>query len=205
LTGIAAIVTGHMALGRIKKSGGVLQGRGIALAGLIIGYFFTVVFVIVIGVLASFGFVAGSTAFNKAKHVSAMASAMAVESAVQNFHMDYGTLPAEGSTDMTVDTAGDVKLLEVLLGMNSTVNPRSIQFLSVREGKDNKDGIVYTPDGQGVAGLFDPWGRGYQVRMDLDYDGKIDVGGITLENRQVVVWSIGPDGEADTADDVRTW
>ncbi len=34
----AAIICGHMALSRIKKSGGQLQGYGLALAGLIIGY-----------------------------------------------------------------------------------------------------------------------------------------------------------------------
>jgi hypothetical protein len=38
LTGIPAVICGHMALGEIKKSGGALGGDGLALAGLIMGY-----------------------------------------------------------------------------------------------------------------------------------------------------------------------
>ena len=36
--GIPAVICGHMASGRIKRSGGLLAGRGLALAGLITGY-----------------------------------------------------------------------------------------------------------------------------------------------------------------------
>ncbi|MGB2754330.1 MAG: DUF4190 domain-containing protein [Phycisphaerae bacterium] len=38
LAGIPAVITGHMALGRIKRSAGTLAGRGLAIAGLILGY-----------------------------------------------------------------------------------------------------------------------------------------------------------------------
>jgi len=38
VTGIPAVITGHMALGRIKRSVGALAGRGLAIAGLIVGY-----------------------------------------------------------------------------------------------------------------------------------------------------------------------
>jgi len=55
--GIAAIVTGHMALGRIKMSG--QGGRGMAIIGLILGYLSIVGWIIVIltGGLAIFGMV----------------------------------------------------------------------------------------------------------------------------------------------------
>ena len=36
--GIPAVICGHMACGRIKRSGGLLAGQGLALAGLITGY-----------------------------------------------------------------------------------------------------------------------------------------------------------------------
>ena len=36
--GIVAVVLGHMALNQINRSGGMLGGRGQAMAGLIIGY-----------------------------------------------------------------------------------------------------------------------------------------------------------------------
>jgi len=38
LAAIPAVITGHMALGRIKRSVGTLAGRGLAIAGLILGY-----------------------------------------------------------------------------------------------------------------------------------------------------------------------
>jgi len=39
LFGLAAVIFGHLALSRIKKSGGALTGRKQAMAGLVLGYF----------------------------------------------------------------------------------------------------------------------------------------------------------------------
>ena len=39
-TAIPAVICGHLSLGRIRQSRGALTGRGMAIAGLIIGYFF---------------------------------------------------------------------------------------------------------------------------------------------------------------------
>jgi hypothetical protein len=38
LTGIPAIILGHMALGEINRSGGMQDGRGMAITGLVFGY-----------------------------------------------------------------------------------------------------------------------------------------------------------------------
>jgi hypothetical protein len=38
LTGIPAVICGHIALNQINQSGGVQEGRGFAIAGLILGY-----------------------------------------------------------------------------------------------------------------------------------------------------------------------
>ena len=38
LTAIPAVICGHMALGQIKRSGGVMRGHGMAVAGLVLGY-----------------------------------------------------------------------------------------------------------------------------------------------------------------------
>jgi len=37
-TGIPAVICGHLALGKIKRSAGALKGSGLAIAGLILGY-----------------------------------------------------------------------------------------------------------------------------------------------------------------------
>ena len=39
LTAISAVICGHLALERIKRSEGILSGRGMAIAGLALGYF----------------------------------------------------------------------------------------------------------------------------------------------------------------------
>src|SRR5690606_12612468 len=38
LSGMAAIITGHMALSAIRRSGGALTGSGMSITGLIFGY-----------------------------------------------------------------------------------------------------------------------------------------------------------------------
>jgi competence protein ComGC len=52
LFAIPAVICGHMAMGRIKRSGGTLRGHGLALAGLITGYL-SIVLIPVIALLAA--------------------------------------------------------------------------------------------------------------------------------------------------------
>lgn len=52
LTGIPAIICGHMALGKIKKSQGSLGGRGMAITGLILGYV-SILLTLVVAALAA--------------------------------------------------------------------------------------------------------------------------------------------------------
>ncbi len=134
-----------------------------------------------------------------------LSTAIAIESAVNSFLTEYGAMPNPGIADATILTSTDTDLLHVLLGMEDDMNKRSIKFLSVREGKENRNGLVYAKDGRSVVGLFDPWGGGYNVRLDLDSDQKINARGKTLNNRRVAVWSNGPDRKSGTKDDVETW
>ena len=151
ISGIPAIITGHMALGRIKKSGGILQGHGKAVAGLVLGYIFSALF-FVLAVLAGAGFAASNSAITTARRLTAMATAVAIESAVNNYLTEYGTLPHAGTSDATIVTSTDTDLLHVLLGMEGAMNKRSIKFLSVREGRENKNGLIYASDGRSVIG-----------------------------------------------------
>jgi prepilin-type processing-associated H-X9-DG protein len=54
LAAIPAVITGHMALGRIKRSAGALGGRGMAIAGLILGYASIVVMIAAIVLFFTF-------------------------------------------------------------------------------------------------------------------------------------------------------
>lgn len=52
LAGIPAVICGHTALSRIKRSGGVLQGNGLAIGGLVTGYL-SIALIPLIGILAA--------------------------------------------------------------------------------------------------------------------------------------------------------
>ena len=176
------------------------------------------VVIAIIAVLAAAGFAAGNAAIQKAKKVTALASATALESAVNNFFNEYGTMPVDGTTDVTVqtDSAEGIRLLEVLLGLEGSsgtiLNTRGVKFLSVKEGKSKRNGLIYDASGNGIEGLYDPWGGPYNVILDLDYDERVDPdtaasASARLNGRRVAVWSDGADfeGSNKAGDDVKTW
>jgi type II secretory pathway pseudopilin PulG len=74
LTGIPAIICGHVALSRIKRSGGSESGSGRAMAGLIMGYL-TSVGIVPIAILASLAVPAFSKIQEKANQTKAMNNA----------------------------------------------------------------------------------------------------------------------------------
>jgi prepilin-type N-terminal cleavage/methylation domain-containing protein len=193
------------------KTHSVRADRGFTLIELL-------VVIAIIAVLAGVGFSAGSSAIQKAKKTTCLAAATSIEGAVANFYTEYGSMPSSLTSDTTVktnETAG-INLLKTLLGMDTVLNPRSIKFLSAKEGKANKNGLIYDASGNNITGMFDPWGGPYNVILDLDYDEKL-VGvkpkgtgsaAATLNGRRVAVWSDGADGVSATGkatDDVKTW
>ena len=175
----------------------------------------------IIMVLAAAGYEAAMKAIETARRATCLATCTAVESAVNNFYNEYGILPKELNDDPAVplNTKTDVEFLNVLLGLQETSNPelnyRKIRFLSVKEGKNKKNGLIYSSSGTSVTGLFDPWGGPYYVMLDGNYDEIIKVKPAaattetTLRGRRVAVWSNGADCVngigGKTNDDVITW
>jgi type IV pilus assembly protein PilA len=180
------------------------------------------VVIAIIAVLAGAGFAAGNAAIQKAKKTTAMATAIALESAVNNFYTEYGSMPTSKSEDsVQIDTKdGTNETISALLGTNTTLNPRAIKFLSVKEGKKvgsgGTNGIVYS-GGSGsttVQGIYDPWGGTFKLVIDGDYNEQVrpsPKGGtaVTLNGRRAAAWSDGADGKdaatGKSADDVVTW
>lgn len=181
------------------------------------------VVIAIIAVLAAAGFAAGAAAIQRAKKTTCLATAVAIEAAVNNFITEYGSIPSTAAADETVETdkTTGIDLLTVLLGLETAdppLNTRAVKWLSVKEGKLNGtkgiNGLIYGTDGKSVKGLYDPWGGGYKVRIDSDSDEDDRVttaptagGGVTL-NRRVAAWSDGADGVSgggEAADDVKNW
>ena len=183
------------------------------------------VVITIIAVLAGAGFAAGNAAIQKAKKTTALATCIAIESAVSNFYNEYGSMPTEanGDSDGTPVATTDKELLNILLGQKDEkslkLNPRSIKFLSVKEGKKKLkrgiNGLIYDTAGESVEGLYDPWGGAYYAILDVNYDEKIaaktnkDKVASNLNGRRSAVWSNGADGvnlgDGAIGDDVRTW
>ena len=172
----------------------------------------------IIAVLAAAGFAGVTAAIERARKVTCLSTATAIESAVNNFYTEYGTMPQDGDQDDTLETNTDLDFLNVLLGQEGTgqdvLNTRSIRFLTVREGKGRKNGIIYDAGGTTVQGLYDPWGGSFKVALDMDYDEQLQVQPKasaqreTLNGRRVAVWSDGADGVDEAGkpkDDVKTW
>jgi prepilin-type N-terminal cleavage/methylation domain-containing protein len=187
------------------------------------------VVIAIIAVLASAGFTMGTRAILKARQVTCLATATAVESSVNSFFTEYGSMPMLSITqDTTVATANrapsfDLNFLTIMLGEEvgtSALNSKAIKFLTAREGRNNKDGLIYNSGSAGIVkGLYDPWGGPLLVMLDGDYDERLEVQPAAaatptfLRNRRVAVWSNGADnvtdnksaGRGTVVDDVKTW
>ncbi len=174
----------------------------------------------IIAVLAGGGFAAGNAAIQKAKRTTAMATCIALELAINNFYTEYGTMPKNGlgeNDPKEINTRDDLELLQVLLGLpeGDQLNPRRIKFLTVKQAKNGKDGLVYV--GTTLKELVDPWGRPFFVRLDGNYDETLKVQSAgeqketTLNGKRVAAWTNGADASETTGlggkatDNVKTW
>lgn len=91
LAGIVAVILGHVALSRIKKSGGALGGQGIAIGGLVTGYmssFLILVWVILGGAIFAMRDVAAS-----ARNQQSEADFASFQSALEMYRLTAGTYP----------------------------------------------------------------------------------------------------------------
>lgn len=104
LTGLPAVITGHMGLSAIKKSGGRLKGHGLALAGLIMGYLgFGLIF---IAVLASLAVPAFSMVQQQGLQMKAMNNARQLVIGMKQYAAEH-----EGKYPPTLDTLFEEQIL----------------------------------------------------------------------------------------------
>ena len=182
----------------------------------------TVVILIII-LLFSLLFTAGSGMFERARKVQARNDLTQIVTAVTAYYTEYGKYPGT-VTDNTTDayfgsgtppagctsyTSND-KLLNVLRNITSdsnavALNPRQIVFISPTNAKTGtlpRGGISQSA---GTVGQYmDPWGSQYAVALDTTYDNQIgtanpysDTDGSAGESpvRQgVIAYSFGKNG-----------
>jgi len=180
------------------------------------------VVIAIIMVLAAAGFAVGTGVLNKARKLKAENTATAIDQAVNMFYSEYGGFPTNNEGNpitITSGSAGGIELLNALLGNDTTLNPRGMSFLSVKEGKARGetggiDGLVTETSGA-VRGLYDPWGNPYTVVMDGAFEGVLEftptgiegASQVRLNGRRVAVYSpaVTPGDTATQRDMVKTW
>jgi prepilin-type N-terminal cleavage/methylation domain-containing protein len=170
------------------------------------------VVITIIAALAALSFAGVMSALKKAKITKGKVAASNLVQAVNAFYSEYGRLPDLGDK-VTTDEGEGVQLISILLAEDGTEeeNPRGLNFLTIQEGQGKKGGLYYGSGGGGatVQGLFDPFGEPYTVVLNTEYEDTLtfQMGGKTfnLRGEQVAVFSVGPDLEEGTRDDITSF
>lgn len=133
LTAIPAVICGHLALGKIKRSAGAQSGGGLAIAGLVTGYFGF--FIIGIAVLAGLAAPLVIRQRKKADQTEAISNARSFGVALFEFKEEYGSYP----DDATAKAVADATETEKVTG--STANDRFRQL--IRAGITPSEWVFY--------------------------------------------------------------
>lgn len=186
LTGIPAIICGHLAGRRIAQSQGRIGGSGMALAGFVLGCLSTLAWIAggilvyrkVNGVIGRVG--------EKTAEVQTRIWVYAVESRIDEYYRIMGAWPTpQRIRGEEIDPASTLIALEAQA-------PRENQIPNDRI----RNGV-----------LVDHWNRPLHLAVDLDGDGSVLSGAGQIDDTSVLVWSDGPNGrnEFGSGDDIRSW
>ena len=157
LSGIAAIITGHMALGAIKRSGGFIKGTGMAITGLVTGYIS--ILILPIAFLAGLAAPVILKQRQAADRVEAINNVKMLNLALIEFDNDYGSFPSDelakkepsfaGFTGPGVlkqlEAAGCVKDLNHLLSVRGAPDAKWYYFPGVSTSGDPARPVLITP------------------------------------------------------------
>src|SRR5262245_42882475 len=163
------------------------------------------VVIAIIAILIGLLFPAFRAVQDQARKTQAKNDLTQIVNAVNAYYTDYGKYPIAGTTDTTFGPGGapatNQTLFNPLRGLDATVNPRQVVFISpafVKDPSNPRSGI-----GTAVANAgqyFDPWGTNYVVRIDGGYDNQLpnpftaDTGaGPGTLAVGVIAWSLGKD------------
>ncbi len=183
------------------------------------------VVVSIIALLAGGSVAAYGKVMNLVKKNASQKICVEVASAVSSYFADYERFPTSststGADIMIDDTSSDGEFLGILNASGETqYNPRHLKYIEgMQQAKFTNgqwvNGINFE-DNPDAPTLTDPWGKGYKVVMDGDFDGKMEnpeLGGSgtanppqTIRGKKCLVYGAGPDGNYDTwSDNPKSW
>ena len=161
------------------------------------------VVIAIIGILAGLVFPALGTVRNNAKKSKASSECQSLKTAIVMYESEFSCWPANvSSKDALVSGSNYVTMCKILTGMNT----KKMVFYEVGVGYDENKGIL------------DPWGRPYQVALDVNFDNILtesnipaikavnSVNGRSGQNlrSRVAVYSFGVNENENNSSDVNT-
>jgi len=161
------------------------------------------VVIVIIAVLMALAFPVFQGVQNQARRAQARNDLVQIVTAVNAYYAEYGRYPLTPATlaDTTYGvTPTNEQLFNELRSVAALQNPRAIVFLSppdVKDGNKPRAGISSAPATAGQ--YFDPWGKPYMIRIDTDYDNRVNnpysqnAGNAPLLRSGVIAWSFGKD------------
>jgi prepilin-type N-terminal cleavage/methylation domain-containing protein len=172
--------------------------RGFTLIELLVTI--SIVALLVTGAFSAFGFV-----MEKARKTDARNACMTIINGIEQFQNEYQRLPEPTSYNKGQDTDSSTEpsenLINILMARDDQQNPRKHNTLGDIKPATMKNGAPaggLNEEGES-SGLYDPWGNVYQVRLDHDYDEKVEnpndkqtsEGGTTTLRKQCIAWTEG--------------
>jgi len=136
LTAVPAVICGHLALSKIKRSGGSLSGGGMAIAGLIMGY----VFIAMIPILAGLAIPAFTAVQEKGHQMQAINNARQVIISLKSYAGDHG-----GKYPATLDELVKAKLFDDQKTLDSLLDYPQFRGWSPEKGYDYAGGMDSDP------------------------------------------------------------
>lgn len=99
-----------------------------------------------------------------------------------------------------------VRAYAELLGARSNDWPRTSGGDSASDIRLTRLDFARLVPEAGPAGFMDPWGKEYNIVIDLNGDGRVAVGDQHVKGR-IAVWADGPNGvdELGGGDDIASW
>lgn len=172
----------------------------------------------IIAVLASILVPVLASSRKRAKITQARHEMSNIEAAVANYQSTYTLapipkpLPGDAKSELDYsfsDGNGDViailmDVTNVAANANHSRNPQRHSFITAQTKPGTGSGISSDD-----WNFRDPWGHAYVIAFDLDYDNAVQVSNSDellypypygRIPRAVIVWSKGPDGEAEPGD-----
>ena len=157
----------------------------------------------IIAILAAILLPAIKSAIDKAHKAQAQHEVAGLANAIKAYYNEYSKYPSPVGQNLTADTTiggpgqDNSQFIKVLIADSSAAanNPRNIAFLELSSSSTNSAGS-----------MVDPWDNAYGISLDYNFDNKLDNTPYgTISGRGVAIWSAGPDGSVNTADDLKSW